>query len=82
MSNLVQVTVNLPEKTHQVLEGIAAATGDTKTDSISRAILVYGRVVAASTLGSRFVFPDRDGALIEVRARRVPLRGRRWWWFR
>jgi hypothetical protein len=37
----VRVTVNLTSRVYDALEEACAKTGDTKTDTINRAILVY-----------------------------------------
>lgn len=81
MSDDVQLIVNVREQNHQLLEAVAAATGDSKTDVINRAVVVYADVYAAGFRGRRFVVRDRDGARIEVYARRIAPLARRWWWF-
>lgn len=45
MTNLVKTTVNLTQRGDRALNAAAAATGDSKTDTVNRALQVYALLV-------------------------------------
>lgn len=58
----VQVIVNLTRRAYRALEGAQRTTGDTKTDTINRALVVYELVQRLSRgHGGTITMLDRDG---------------------
>lgn len=51
MTDLTKVTVNLTPKSMESLERAAALTGDTKTDSINRALEIYASILEVAEAG-------------------------------
>jgi hypothetical protein len=65
---LERVTVNLVAKAAQALQAIAELTGDSKTDSINRAIQVYAYLEAISSRGGAiYVRESADSELERVK---------------
>lgn len=62
--NLERVTVNLTPKSSRALEDSAQRTGDTKTDTINRALQVYEYIEGIITRGGAvYVREDHAGEL-------------------
>lgn len=62
MSDLVKLTVNVTERAHRSLEEVAGATGDTRTDSVGRALVLYSAIIhAAAHGGGELVLDVRPG---------------------
>lgn len=80
---MIELTVNLTDDAHQALTAAAEQTGDSKTDTVSRALTVYARIIQAHDSGfgtGRIVLGAAPGGpcLLVVN----PRPQRRWWWSR
>ena len=74
---LERVTVNLIPRSSRALQSAHETTGDTKTDTINRALQVYAYLVYLETSGGE-IFVQEPGA--ETRARlKILLLGKRSW---
>lgn len=51
MSNLTKLTVNLTPRAYDALQRAAEVTGDTRTDTVNRALQAYAALVEASHAG-------------------------------
>ena len=60
-----RVTVNLTQKTSQALSDAVRITGDSKTDSINKALQVYGLLQQIQELGGAIYLREKDGAELE-----------------
>lgn len=55
------VKVQLTARTTMALDRAAAATGDSRTDTINRAVQLYDQLVAAVEAGGRVLIAGPDG---------------------
>lgn len=60
-----RLTVNLTEKTSTALAAAVAATGDSKTDSINKALPMYALLQTVQAAGGAIYLRERDGAELE-----------------
>jgi len=60
-----RVTVNLTEKTSHALADAVRVTGDSKTDSINKALQMYGLLQQVQEAGGAIYLRERDGAELE-----------------
>lgn len=65
---LIKTTVNLTPRTEASLILAAQATGDSKTDTINRAIQVYGFLVTLREQGKTIYAENPDGTRNELTA--------------
>lgn len=75
---IVKLTVNLVPSAQLALDDAALLTGDTKTDTVNRALQLYGAVVRAVEAGAtaKLTFDSTAGKTVELLLRRK----RRWPW--
>lgn len=72
---LTQLTVNLTDSAYEALEVAAAITGDSRTDTAGRALLMYAHIVQQAAVGrGSLSFDLADGGP------RVFVKVRRPWW--
>jgi hypothetical protein len=57
-----KLTVNLVESASRALELAAEITGDTKTDTVNRAIQIYAYIVSEKQQGREIVIEEPDGS--------------------
>lgn len=66
--NLIKMTVNVTETAFQALNRTAEMTGHSRTDSVSRALVVYESICAAKLAGKRqeLTVIDFDGVALRL----------------
>ncbi len=64
-NTLTKVTVNCTERSIAALDRVVAATGDSKTDSINRAVQIYTELVTTRP-GGGFAYEAAPGVLRRV----------------
>lgn len=62
-----RITVSLTVKSVAALEAITAVTGDTKTDTVNRAIQLYRLYLDESGRGAKLVLSQPDGTVETIR---------------
>jgi len=60
-----RVTVNLTEKTSNALADTVRISGDSKTDSINKALQVYALLQRIQEMGGAMYLREKDGAELE-----------------
>ncbi len=65
-SALTKVTVNLVPRAMKALEDVSASTGDTKTESINRALQIYAWLQSRIDAGEQVVVVDSLGKPREI----------------
>lgn len=77
---MIRLTVNLVDEAHAALTAAAEQTGDSKTDTINRALIVYATIIQVHDRGEgRGAFSIDCPLDAPVR---VEVNRRRWWWSR
>lgn len=64
--SLTKITINLAPKAVKALEEVADATGDTKTESINRAVQIYAWLQTRINAGDQFLVLDKEGRTREI----------------
>jgi len=64
-SGLERVTVNLTPRSVEALDSLVRLTGDTKTDTINKALQVYAYLQNLLNTGGALYVRDADGAEVE-----------------
>jgi hypothetical protein len=59
------VTVNLTEKTSHALDDTVRITGDSRTDSINKALVLFGLLQRVQDQGGAIYIREKDGAELE-----------------
>jgi hypothetical protein len=60
-----RVTVNLTERAAHAMADVADLTGDNKTDSINRALIIYAEIVRVTHGGGALYWREKEGADLE-----------------
>lgn len=63
---LVRLTVNITDRAHNALAETADRLGDTRTDTVSRALIIYGEIAALKP-GQSLAFDRSDGERVQLR---------------
>ena len=82
MNNLTKLTVNLIQRSVDMLDSEHERSGDTRTDIVNRAIQLYGAAMESVNTGLGVVLHDTDGRrlvlVVQPMDQVVPVRPAGW----